>query len=216
MNEQFELTAKKRENGGTSVARRLRREDQIPAIVYGAGKPSTPITMAHKDIFHALEKEAFYSHVLDLTIDGNTEKVVLKNVQRHVYKPKIQHVDFLRVDEKAELTMNVPLHFINEEKCAGVKAGGLASKLITDIEVRCLPSQLPEFIEVDVTDLEIESALHLSDITLPEGVSFTGAKLDDSHNQPIYSVHKPKGTADTDDEESSTDADTSAESADKA
>ena len=139
------------------------------------------------------------------------QKVVLKDVQRHVYKPKIQHVDFMRIDEKAVITMQVPLHYINEDSCAGVKAGGIASKLQNDVEIRCLPSQLPEFIEVDVAAVGLDTALHLSDITLPAGVTFAGAKLDDAHDQPIFSVHKAKGSADASDSGDASDANNDSE-----
>ena len=199
MSNLFELNAELRSKTGTSDARRLRHQGQIPAVVYGSGQEPQTIVMAHKDIFHALENEAVFSHVLKLTINGKQEDVVLKAVQRHPYKPKITHVDFLRVNTKEKISLNVPLHFINEETSLGVKAGGNLSKTMTELEITCLPSNLPEFINVDIAKLELGHALHISDIQLPKGVEL-GTELNEDNNHAVISVHKPKGAAVKDDD----------------
>jgi large subunit ribosomal protein L25 len=143
-----------------------------------------------------LESEAFYSHVLTLNVDGKKEKVVLKALQRHPAKNTPMHADFYRIDAKHDIVMRVPLHFINQETAVGVKQqGGQLSIQVNDVEVRTLPSHLPEFIEVDLSTAVLDQVLHLSDIKLPKGVKLTqlshGA---DSHDLPIASIHLPKGT----------------------
>lgn len=188
----FELSAQLRDTTGKAAARRMRHSGLVPGVIYGAGKESAMITLNHDSILHALEQEAFHSHILDIKLDnGKSESVVLKDVQRHVYKPKIVHVDFLRVSATEKLTMHVPLHFIGEEEAAGVKEGGVISKLMTDLEIKCLPKDLPEYIEVNVTDLALEHSVHLSDIKLPKGVELLHA-ADEEHDHPVISIHMPR------------------------
>ncbi|MCH9769738.1 MAG: 50S ribosomal protein L25/general stress protein Ctc [Gammaproteobacteria bacterium] len=190
----FELTATNRNQYGKANARRIRHLDQVPAIIYGAGKDPHTIALNHNEILHALENEAFYSHILTLNIDGSSEQVVLKDLQRHSTKPRIQHVDFLRIKAKEKLTMMVPIHFPGEEDAPGVKAGGVVSKLINEIEVRCLPANLPEFLELDISQLEMNQSLHISQIKLPPNVELTIAELDEEHDQAVVNVHEPKVT----------------------
>jgi large subunit ribosomal protein L25 len=188
----FELSAQIRSSTGKAEARRMRRNGMVPGIIYGTGKEPEMITLPHDKILHALEQEAFYSHVLDIKLDnGKSESVVLKDVQRHVFKPKVEHVDFLRVSASEKLTMHIPLHYLGEEEAAGVKDGGVVSKVMTDIEVKCLPKDLPEFIAVDITNLGLDEALHISDIKLPKGVELLH-EIDEDHDQPIISIHEPK------------------------
>lgn len=189
----FEFSAQVRTTTGKAEARRMRNNGQVPGIIYGAGKEPEMISLPHDAILHALEHEAFYSHILKITLDnGQKEDVVLKDVQRHVFKPKIEHVDFFRVKATEKLTMHIPLHYLGEEEAPGIAdAGGVLSKLMTDIEVRCLPKDLPEFIEVDISKLEMDQALHISDIKLPQGVELLHA-VDEAHDHPIVSVHQPK------------------------
>lgn len=189
----FEFIAESRTDHGKAVARRMRREnDRVPAVVYGAGKEAQSISLQHKDILHALENEAVFSTILKLVVDGKEEQVVLKDIQRHSHKPKITHVDFLRVKAKEKITMHVPLHFIGEEEAPGVKAGGKLTKSYIELEIVCLPANLPEFIEVDVSKMELDHVFHLSDIKLPSGVALTIQKLDDEHNHPVVSCHVPR------------------------
>ncbi len=192
MSNTFELNAETRANLGKAESRRLRRlENKTPAVVYGGGQDPVSLTLSHKDLSLALENEAMYSHILTLKIDGKAEKVVLKDLQRHPYKPVIMHADFLRIKAKEKLNMNVPIHYLNEEEAPGVKEGGVASHLMTEVEIRCLPANLPEYIEVNVAELAIDSSLHLSDIKLPEGVEFA-TELTEDNDQPIVSIHKPR------------------------
>lgn len=203
----FELNAETRNDIGKAASRRLRRlEGRTPAVVYGAGKDAISVTLSHKELSMALEHEAVYSHILTLNIDGKAEQVVLKDLQRHPYKPMIVHADFLRIRAKEKLTMNVPLHFINEDTAPGVKDGGVVSHLMNEVEIRCLPANLPEFIEVDVAELTMDSSLHLSDIKLPSGVELT-IELDDEHNQPIVSIHKPRAAIEAEASDAEGDAD---------
>lgn len=196
MSASFELNANKRETTGRGASRRLRREDNsVPAIIYGGKKEPQMISVSHKDLTHSLENEAFYSHILTLNVDGVAESVILKDLQRHPYKPRILHADFLRVQKGQKLHVNVPLHFINEDKCVGVRLGGGAiSHQMTEIEVICLPKDLPEFIEVDMTNVEIEKILHISDLALPKGVESAELAKGHEHDLPVVAIHKPKGS----------------------
>lgn len=190
----FVLNAKDRNDVGKGASRRLRRLSQeIPAIVYGGKNAPQKISLTHKDISHALEQEAFYSHVLTLNIGDKSEDVILKDVQRHPAKPAILHVDFLRVDKTQKFTTRVPLHFINEETCVGVKIeGGLIAHSMSDLEIQCLPANLPEYIEVDMADISIGHILHISDIVLPEGVESVALQHGEDHDLPVVAVNKRK------------------------
>ncbi len=196
MSASFTLTAAKREETGKGASRRLRREEgTVPAIVYGGQKEPQMISLPHKDLAHSLENEAFYSHILTLDIDGESESVILKDLQRHPYKPKIMHADFLRVQKGQKLHVNVPLHFVNEDKCVGVRlGGGVITHQMTELEVVCLPKDLPEFIEVDMTAVELEQILHISDLNLPEGVESAELSKGGDHDLPVVAIHKPKGS----------------------
>ncbi len=189
---QFELVAESRTDVGKGASRRLRRTGKIPGIVYGSDSESAMITMQQNELIHQLENEAFYSHILDLTIDGKNEQVVIKDLQRHAYKPEVLHIDFQRVNAKEKLTMHVPLHYMNEEKCAGVKEGGVVSHLMTDLEIQCLPKDLPEFIELDMLEVELGSTIHLGDLKLPEGVEIYALTHGGDVGLTVASVHLPK------------------------
>lgn len=189
MADKFELSAEIRDQSGKGASRRLRRKaDQFPAIIYGAGKAPKPIAIHHHHMLNALKNQAFYSHILTLSIAGTEEKVVLKSLQRHPSKPQILHADFLRISAKEKLTMQVPLHFTNEETAPGVKIdGGSISRLLNDVEIRCLPGDLPEFIEVDLSELKIDEAIHLSQLKLPKGVELTALLHHDDRS--VVSIH---------------------------
>lgn len=193
---QFELVAEVRTDVGKGASRRLRREGKLPGIVYGTDKEASMITLEHNQVMHNLEHEAFYSHILTLKVGDDTEKVVLKDLQRHPYKRSLLHIDLLRINENETLTMRVPLHFLNEEKCAGVKmGGGIISHLLTDIDIVCLPKDLPEYLEVDMLEVGLGETLHLSDLKLPEGVQIHSLLHGGDASQPVASVHAPKGSA---------------------
>lgn len=190
----FTLDAEVRHDLGKGASRRLRHSDKVPAILYGGGEAPLALTLDHNKLIQAQEFEAFYSHVLTLNIDGKAVEALVKDMQRHPFKPKVTHVDFQRVVAGQEIHTNVPLHFVNEAKCAAVKAGGVAEHHLTELEVICLPKDLPEFIEVDMTNVQLGQTLHLSDLTLPAGVkSVELAKNDESHNLAVVTVKPPKG-----------------------
>ncbi|MBA55849.1 MAG: 50S ribosomal protein L25/general stress protein Ctc [Pseudomonadales bacterium] len=203
MSGDFTISAISRADSGKGASRRLRRlENKVPAIVYGADKPAQQISVEFKDLVKALENEAFYSHVLTLELDGTAEQVVLKDLQRHPSKSVPMHADFLRVDTTHKLQMNVPLHFINEDKCVGVKQhGGTIAHQVSEVEVVCLAKDLPEFIEVDVAGVDVGTVVHLSDLTLPAGVELKALQLGDDHDLPVVTVNAPRGGSSDDDEE---------------
>lgn len=167
----FEINATSRQAQGTGASRRLRRAGQVPGIIYGGDKPAQPISLDHKELFLVLRQEASHSSVLDLKVDGQPQPVLLKDVQLHPYKQQIMHVDFQRVDATHKVHVKVPLHFLNGDIAPGVKLqGGVLSHVMTEVEVVCLPKDLPEYIEVDLKDLSAGHSLHLSHIKLPPGV----------------------------------------------
>jgi large subunit ribosomal protein L25 len=194
MSESFAITAQSRNISGRGASRRLRKLGQVPAIVYGGQKEPTMVSLNHNELVKQLEYEAFYSHVLQLNLDGVSEPVVLKDLHRHPARPIILHADLMRADPDKKLRMLVPLHFINGEKCAGVKKGGTVTHSITEIEVTCLPRDLPAFITVDVGTLEMNQTIHIKDILWPQGVEPAHA-IDPK--SPVVSVHGTRaGTTD--------------------
>ena len=196
----FVLHATAREDKGKGASRRLRHQGLVPSVIYGGTKNPQSISIIGKDFLKQLENEAFYSHIVTLDVDGKTEDVILKDLQRHPAKPVLMHADFLRVSKNQKLTTRVPLHFINEATSVGVKTqGGIVSHTMTDLEINCLPADLPEFIEVDVADLELDGIIHLSDLILPKGVESVALAHGVDHDLPVASIHKPKGVA-TEDE----------------
>ncbi|MEP4485801.1 MAG: 50S ribosomal protein L25/general stress protein Ctc [Halioglobus sp.] len=202
MSDQFEINAELREDKGKGASRRLRRlADLIPAIIYGAKEDPQSLSLVRKDFEKALENEAYYSHVLTINVDGGQQKAILKDLQRHPAKNRIMHADFLRVDENTAVKVNIPIHFINETTCVGVKTeGGIIQHQITDVEISCLPGDIPEYIEVDMAEVVIGQIVHLSDITLPEGVVSVALALGDDHDLAVASVMAPKGGSDAEDE----------------
>ena len=189
--EKFEINAKLRESLGTGASRRLRHQGLVPAIMYGAGKPPIALILEHNDLLRHLENESFYSHVLTLHINDQKEQVVLKDLQRHPWRSQIMHLDLQRVSETEKLLMHVPLHFTNEDKCIGVKqGGGVISHHLIEVEIRCLPKDLPEFIEVDLASVQLNQIVHLSDLVLPAGVELVAFISGvEEHNLPVVSVH---------------------------
>lgn len=173
----YELHASHRSDVGKGASRRLRHEDKIPAILYGAKEAPMNLALSHKDVSKSLTNEAFYSHILTLHVDGETFSAVIKAMQRHPYQKRIMHMDFLRINLNEAITMNVPLHFAGEEIAPGVKiGGGKLMRLLSTVEIECLPRNLPEFIKVDVSKCELGDSIHLSDLQLPEGVELVDLK----------------------------------------
>ncbi len=175
----FEINAKTRQVKGSSASRRLRRAGTVPGIVYGNNAPAQMIEMEHNAIYLALKKEAFHSAIIDLTIDGKKEQVLLRDFQTHAYKPRVFHVDFQRVDAASTLHTKVPVHFVNADKAPGIKLkGGILNQLVTELEIKCLAANLPEFIEVDLGSLNVGQSFHLKDVKLPKGVQLAHADDD--------------------------------------
>lgn len=210
MSVSFELQAESRTDQGKGASRRLRRAGKLPAILYGAGKEPQSISLDHNTILLNLAHEAFYSHILTLTLNGKTERVILRDLQRHPFKPVILHLDLQRVSEGEKIRMHVPLHFINEQNCVGVKlGGGMITHQLTDVEVECLPEHLPEFIEVDVANMQAGESLHLSQLQMPQGVTLVALASHDAgsdHDLPVVNVLKGRSSSDDDAEESSASA----------
>ncbi len=192
--EEFELNCSVRTDLGKGASRRLRRlNGNIPAVLYGGRKNPVSLTIAHKDIIKATGNEAFFSHIITLDIDSKKEKAVIKALQRHPAKPFILHADFQRVSDNIEITVNVPLHFMNEDKCVGVKIGsGSILKTLNEIEVSCLPKNLPEYIEVDMLEIDIGDSIHLSDISLPEGVTSVALSHGEENDHSVATVQAPR------------------------
>ncbi|MEX1200270.1 MAG: 50S ribosomal protein L25/general stress protein Ctc [Methylophaga sp.] len=201
----FEVQAEARTDQGKGASRRLRRAGKVPAVVYGTEKKPVSISVNHNQFIRHLAEEAFYAHILTLVIDGKKNQVVLKDLQRHPANDnKIIHADFLRVDAKHEMTMTVQLHFLNEDIAPGVKAGGQVSHLMTEVDIACLPKDLPEYIEVDIAKLEMDEYIHLSELVLPKGVTLTALShsqdehLEEgersSYDQAVVSIHEPRVT----------------------
>ena len=200
MSEEFELNCSVRTDLGKGASRRLRRlNESIPAVLYGGKKGSVALTIAHKDIAKATANEAFFSNIITLKIDSKKEPVIIKALQRHPAKPLILHADFQRVDMKQELQVRIPIHFINEDKCIGVKLGGGSVRhTLNEIEIICLPKDLPEYIEVDMLEVEVGQSVHLSDVIFPEGVRSVALSLGEESDLNVASVQLPRGGAEED------------------
>lgn len=192
MSNVFEFVAESRASSGTGAAKRSRRQGNVPGVVYGGHKGPQMLVLNHNEVIKHLAHEAVYSHVLDLTIDGKTEKAILKGVQRNPAKFQVLHLDFLRVDMSETVKVHVPLHFVNETASVGGKKGGIATHSMVDVEVSCLPSDLPEFIEVNLANLDIGETLHLSDLVLPKGVDIVVLAQGEDHNLPVVSMMPSK------------------------
>lgn len=168
---QFDLNAQPRQVQGTSASRRLRRSGKVPGIIYGGEAAPLMIEMDHNEIYLQLRKEAFHSAIINISVDGKKEQVLLRDYQTHAYKLRVHHVDFQRVDATHELHIKVPLHFTNEETAPGVKlSGGLVNHVMTELEIQCLAKDLPEFVEVDLGALKAGDSIHVSQLKLPAGV----------------------------------------------
>lgn len=176
---------------GKGASRRLRKQNLVPAIIYGGGEQPIAISIKINELVKSLEFEAFFSHILTLNVDGQEHQVVIKDLQRHPAKGFPMHADFQRVVKGQKIHMNVPVHFTGKEEAPGTKAAGVLSTLVTDIEIICIPSQLPEYLELDVSGMEIGDLFRLSDITLPEGVVIAELELEDGHDRTIVNMMPP-------------------------
>jgi large subunit ribosomal protein L25 len=185
----FLLTAEFREDMGKGASRRLRRTGKVPAILYGGGREPRAISVQHKDLVQCLENEAFYSSVISLKVGDKEQPAILKDLHRHPAKPQILHMDLQRVRDDVEIRMNIPLHFLGENVAPGVKAGGTVSHIENELEIVCLPKFLPEYIDVDLSTLELDEVVKLSEVKLPEGVELAHPPTEEN-DPPVVSIHK--------------------------
>jgi large subunit ribosomal protein L25 len=187
----FELAGEPRAQLGRTDARRLRKAGKVPAVMYGGGEGPETLVLDHNALRQQMAREAFYTSILTLKIGGKTQQVVVKDVERHPARPQIMHLDFQRIREDEEITLNVRIHFVGEANAKGVKEqGGVVDHLMTDVEIRCLPRYLPEYLELDVTSLELNQIYHLSDLKLPEGVSLVALAHGQDH--PVVAINPPR------------------------
>jgi large subunit ribosomal protein L25 len=190
MSDDFDLIAEIREDQGKGASRRLRRSGMVPAIIYGAGRPPRALVFDHNRVIQQLENEKFYSSVLSIKVGEKSQPAILKDVQRHPSKAQIMHLDFQRIVADQEIKMLVPIHFVGEEVAHGVKqGGGKVQRMMTEVEVVCLPRHLPEYLDLDITDLELDEILKLSDIPLPEGVSIPALAQGEEADRAVVSIH---------------------------
>ena len=187
----IEVTAFPRTQQGTGASRRLRGGGRVPGVVYGANDPPAAVELDHNALFRHLKLEAFHASILDMTVDGRKERVLLRDFQMHPWKQQVLHVDFQRIDPTKKIHMRIPLHFMNQEIAVGVKTGGgVVAHTMNEIEIQCLPDHLPEYIEVDLKNVQLNEIIHVNDLKMPEGVEPV-AKLK-TDNPPVASIHVPK------------------------
>ncbi len=188
----FEFSATVRAEQGTGDARRLRKQGKVPAVLYGGASEPVMLSLEHHKVLRSLEDEAVYAHILKLDIDGKVEDVILKAIQRHPSKPQIMHIDMLRVNKNEKIRVHVPLHFLDEENCPGVKSGGIAMHDMVEVEISCLPGDLPEYIEVDISTVELGGSVHLTDLKLSKGVEIVELTHGEDHDLPVMTVKASK------------------------
>jgi large subunit ribosomal protein L25 len=191
---QIEISASKRELQGKGASRRLRTAGKVPGVIYGGENSAQAIELDHNDLYHQLKQEAFHASILTMDVEGAKEPVLLRDIQMHPFKLQVLHIDFQRIDPNKKIHMKVPLHFINADVAPGVKlSGGLVSHVLTELDVSCLPKDLPEFITVDLVDMAAGNTLHLSDLKMPEGVEIPA--LLKGENLPVATIVIPRGVA---------------------
>ena len=196
MADKFDLIAEYREDKGKGASRRLRHEGKVPAVIYGAGRPPRSLSFDHNKVLRELENESFYSSVLNIKVGDKSQAAIVKDIQRHPARPIVMHIDLQRIVEDQVIKMNIPIHYVGADVAIGVKdGGGSVSQLRTDVEVQCLPRDLPEYFEVDISGLELDAMMHLSDIKIPEGVEIPELAQGPEHDHPIVSIHVIKVAA---------------------
>ncbi len=186
----IEFTAFPRNTNGTGPSRRMRRTGRVPGVVYGAGKESQAIELDHNALARHLKLESFHASILDMTVDGSQQKVLLRDVQMHPWKAEVLHVDFQLVAADRKIHMKVPLHFVNAELCPGVKEGGVVSHVMNDVDIQCLPGDLPEYIEVDVSNLDLGHSIHVNELVMPGGVDLVPRLKQE--NQVVVTLSVPR------------------------
>ena len=200
MSQKLEINAELRTDVGKGASRRLRRSgEKVPAIIYGAEEAPVNLTLNANELKKAMQSETFFSQILDVRFDGKKTQAVLRDMQRNPANEKVLHVDFMRISANKLMQVSVPLHFVNEDKCKGVRLGGGAiAHLMTEVEISCLPADLPEYIEVFMAELDVGELIHLSDLALPNNVTIVALTHDD--DRPVVSVHLPRGGSEEEDE----------------
>jgi large subunit ribosomal protein L25 len=210
----LELIATLRDDMGKGASRRLRHANKLPAIVYGTGKDPVSITLQQKDVQHKLPNEEFYSQVLSLNIDGTAEDVLLRDIQHHPYKKEVMHMDFIRIDQKQAVHVFSQLHFVGDELSPGIKTeDGVISHIMTEVELECLPKDIPQHIEVDLSEMHVGDIIHLSDLKLPEGVEIVALKQGEEHDTAVVTMHVRKVVSEEEIEETAPEAPAAPESA---
>ena len=197
--ENFVVDAQLRNDEGKGASRRLRRTGMVPAVIYGGSKEPQSISLPLNVMLQHIEHEAFFSHILDINVAGKSEKAVVKDLQMHPFRPIIMHIDFLRVDANSVIRMHVPIHFIGEDVAPGIKSGSVFTHQLTSVDVSCLATNLPEFIELDVSTMELGDSLHLSDIKLPAGVEIVDLSHGPEHDLPVVTIVATRGGVSDDD-----------------
>ena len=194
MSDQFVLIAEGRSDMGKGASRRLRRAGgRVPGIVYGGGNAAVPVTVAEKDLNKAMQSESFFSQIMNLKIDGGDQQAVVRDLQRHPATERVMHIDFLRIRADRVIQVSVPIRFLNEDTAPGVKlGGGNVQHSLTELEVSCLPAALPEFVELDMGEVEIGQILHISDIKLPEGVTSVALALGEDYDSTVATIAAPR------------------------
>ena len=199
MSNTHEIKVQRREDEGKGASRRLRHAGHVPAIVYGGELNPVSIQLSHNDVWLASQNDWFYSSILDLSLNGDVQKVLLRDIQRHPYKQQIMHLDFQRVNENELLRAAVPLHFINEDKSpAGKSAEVVVTHELKEVHIACLPKDLPEFIEVDLAALSVGDIIYLSDLKLPSGVEIPELKLGKDHDDAVVTAKHGREEAEAD------------------
>jgi len=200
MSQQIEINAELRKDVGKGASRRLRRlAEKVPGILYGGGDDAVSLTMKYNELSKAMELEAFYSQILNVVVDGKAQQAVVRDLQRNPADDKVMHIDFLRISADKAIQVHVPLHFINEDKCVGVRlGGGNISHNMVEVEISCLPKDLPEYIEIDMEEIELYQVIHLTDIKLPEAVTIVALMYGEDRDANVVSVQMPRGGGDED------------------
>ena len=212
MSEEFNLIAEMRDDQGKGASRRLRRQGKVPAIIYGAGREPRSLMFDHNKVLQQLEDPSFYSSILNIKVGEKSRAAIVKDIQRHPAKQRILHIDLQRIVEDEKIKMQIPIHYLGEEEAVGVKlGGGTVSKLMTELEISCLPKDLPEFLEVDISELELDQMLNVSDIKLPEGTEISDLIIE--QNPAIVSIQEIKEIIEEDIEGEDTEGEAEADDA---
>ncbi len=190
MSQKFELIADDRQDQGKGASRRLRRAGKVPAILYGAHRDPRPLALDHTALVHQTQNESFFSSILTITVGEKSQPCIVKDLQRHPYKSQILHVDLQRVLEDEKIRVTVPIHFVGEKTAPGVKQGGLVSHILSELEISCLPKDLPEYLDADMSGVELDGILYVSDLKIPEGVEVMGGE--EVMEQAVANIHRPR------------------------